>query len=288
MAGNVNADSFIPQIWDAAVTRTLEDNLIARKICRAYPSIRAKGAGDTVYFNGLADPTISDYTGTLTYETLVSSQVALLIDQQKSYAFKVTDVEAHMANVDLKGSQAQRAAYQLKKAVDSHIFGLSTSPAVADAGHTLTADATTDSATILSDISEFSRVLEEQNVQAGDKWIVIPPWVKEKLVLAGVKFSINEGINGKGGLEWTNYLDLDVYVSNNLYNSGTAAAPVTTVLGGSYNAIVYEDVLMESRAMPLESAFEVGLSGLLVFGAKVVKPNELCKRIMTYAAETAI
>lgn len=288
MAANVNADAFVPQIWDSQVLRTLEDNLIARQICKAVPSIKAKGAGDTVYFNGLADPTVDDYTGSITYEALVSSQVALLIDQQKKYAFKVTDVEAMMANVDLKGSQASRAAYQLKKAVDTYIFGSSTSPAVVDAGTTLAADATCDSATILSDISEFSRVLEEQNVMSGDKWIVIPPWVKEKLQLAGVKFQINNGINGTGGMEWATYLDLDVYVSNNLYNSGTAAAPVTTLLGGSYNAIVYEDVLNTSRVMPLESSFDMGLSGLLVFGAKVVKPMELVKRICTYAAESAI
>jgi len=288
MAANVNADAFIPQIWDAQIVRTLEDNLFARKVCKAVPAIRAKGAGDTVHFNGLADPTVADYTGSITYEALVSSQVDLLIDQQKAYAFKVTDIEDAMANVDLKGSQAMRAAYQLQKAVDTYIFGTATSPAVADAGHTLTADTSVDSATILSDISGFSRVLEEQNVMGGDKWILVPPWVKEKLQLAGVKFSINEGINGTGGMAWANYLDMDIYVTNNLYNSGTAAAPVTTVLAGSYNAIVYEDVLSKTRAMELESSFDMGLSGLLVFGAKVIKPNELVKRVMTYTAETAI
>src|SRR5665647_2356389 len=198
MTANINADAFVPQIWDSQILRTLEDNLIARQICKAVPSIKAKGAGDTVYFNGLADPTVDAYTGSIIYETLVSSQVALLIDQQYKYAFKVTDVEAFMANVDLKGSQASRAAYTLKKAVDTYIFGTSTSPAIVDAGNTLTADATCDSATILSDISTFSRVLEEQNVNSGDKFVVIPPWIKEKLILAGVKFQINNGISGTG------------------------------------------------------------------------------------------
>lgn len=288
MTANINADAFVPQIWDSQILRTLEDNLIARQICKAVPSIKAKGAGDTVYFNGLSDPTVDAYTGSITYETLVSSQIALLIDQQYKYAFKVEDVEAFMANVDLKGSQASRAAYTLKKAVDTYIFGTSTSPAITDAGHTLTADTTCDSATILSDISTFSRVLEEQNVTENDMWMVISPWVKEKLILAGVKFSINNGISGTGGMSWANTLGIDIFVSNNLYNSGTAAAPVSTVIGGSYNSIVYEDVLNTSRMMPLESSFAMGLSGLLVFGAKVVKPNELCKMILTFASESAI
>ena len=288
MAANVNATAFVPAIWDAQVIRTLEDNLIARQICKAVPKIRAKGAGDTVYFNSLGDPTISEYTGSISYENLVSSQIALLIDQQNKYAFTITDVEAQMANVDLKGSQAQRAAYGLKKAVDTFIFGSATAPAVEDAGHTLTADTSLDSATVLSVISAFGRTLEEQNVMENDKWIILPPWIKEKLILAGVKFSINEGINGQGGMSWAKYLDMDLFISNNLYNSGSAVAPVTTVVGGSYNSIVYDDVLLESRSMPLESAFETGVSGLHVFGAKVVKPNELVKRVCTYSAETTI
>lgn len=286
MAANVNADAFIPQIWDAAVQRTLEDNLIAKKICNMKPQAAIKAAGDTVYFNGLADPAVSNYSGSISYETLKSSQVALHIDQQKYYAFTVTDVEQAMANVDLKGSQASRASYQLAREVDKFLIGTATSPLIAEAGTTLTADATADSGTIMSDISEFSRVLDEQNVASGDKWIIIPPWVKEKLILAGVKFSINEGINGKGGMEWCKYLDLDVYVSNVLYNSGTAAAPVSTVVAGSYNSVVFAEALMKSRAMELEDAFAVGVSGLIVFGAKVIKPKELVKRVMTYAAET--
>lgn len=288
MAANVNADAFIPQVWDAAVYRTLEDNLIAKKICTMKPSKQPKGYGDTVYFNGLADPSVANYSGSITYESLNSSQIALLIDQQKHYAFKVTDVEQVMANVDLKGSQASRAAYGLAKAVDEHIFGSATSPAYLEAGHTLAADATTDSASILSDLSGMSRVLEENNVKEGNKWVAIPPWVKEKLILAGVVFSINEGINGKGGLAWAKYLDLDIFVSNNLYNSGTASAPVSTIYAGSYDSIAYAEVLNESRAMQLEDSFDVGVSGLLVFGAKVIKPKELAKRVLTYAAESAI
>jgi len=288
MAANVNADAFVPQIWDTQVIRVLHDNLYARKVCKAVPAIRAKGAGDTVYFNGLATPTVAAYTGSITYSALVSSQVALLIDQQNYVAFEVTDIENQMANVDLQGSQASEAAYQLQKAADTYIFGSATAPAVVDAGTTLAADASCDSATALSTVSGFSRVLSEKGVRDGNKWIMIPPWLAEKLDLAGVKFSINEGINGTGGMAWAKYRGMDVYECNYLYNSGTDAAPVTTVIAGSYNAIVYEDVLMKSRAMEREASFGVGVSSLHVFGAKVIKPTELVKRICTWADETAI
>jgi len=284
MAANVNADAFIPQIWDTSIQRTLEDNLVALRISRTRPRKGATKAGDTVYFNGLADPTVGDYSGSITYEELDSGTVALLIDQQKHYAFKVTDVEQAMANVDLKGSQTSRAAYQLKKSVDTYIMGLYDQ---ADSGNVIT-DATCDSATILSDVSSSVRKLEEQNVMEGNMWMTIPPWVKEKLILAGVVFSINEGTNQKGIMAWANYLGIDMFVTNQVVNTGSAAAPVSKCMFGAYDAIVYDNVLEKSRMMELESSFDYGCSGLTVFGAKVIRPKELGYMDLTFAAETAI
>lgn len=284
MAANVNADAFIPAIWDEKIQRTLADNLVALKISRTRPQKGAKGHGDTVYFNGLAEPTINDYSGTLTYEALDSGQVALLIDQQKEYSFKVTDVEQAMANVDLKGSQTERAAYQLKKSIDTYIMALYTE---ADSGNVITDD-TCDTATILSDISSAVRKLEEQNVMEGNMWMTIPPWVKEKLILAGVAFQINNGTNETGQMAWANYIGIDIYVTNQVYNSNTAAAPVSWCMFGAYDAIVYENALTKSRMMELEASFDAGCSGLTVFGAKVIRPKELGYMKLTYVAETAI
>jgi len=284
MAQNVNADAFIPAIWDESIQRTLEDNLVALKISRTRPRKGASKFGDTVYFNGLAEPTVNNYTGSVSYEALDSGQVALLINQQKYYAFKVTDVEEAMANVDLKGSQTSRAAYQLKKSVDTYVMGLYTD---ADSGNIIT-DATCDSATILSDVSSAVRKLEEQNVMEGDMWMTIPPWVKEKLILAGVVFQINNGTNEKGQMAWANYLGLDIFVTNQVVNTNTAAAPVSKCMFGAYDAIVYDNVLEESEMMRLEGSFDNGARGLTVFGAKVIRPKELGYMDLTYAAETAI
>ena len=285
MAANTNAKAFIPEIWDASVLRTLEDNLVAKKICNMKSNKDISKAGDTVYFNGLGEPTISAYVGTVAYETLDDSQVALLIDQQNYYGFDVTDIEAVMANVDLKGSQNERAAYQLAKTCDAYVLGATT---VADAAGGTVTDATVDSATILGDIATMAQKLYEQNVQDSNMWMVIPPWVMIKLKLAGVAFSINEGINGKGGMQWTKDLGFDVFVTNNLPNSGTAASPIHNVLAGSYQSIGFADKLMKSETMRAEAAFADHVRGLHIFGKKVIKPLELVVGAFTYAAETAI
>lgn len=280
MASNVNADAFIPEIWDAAVYRTLEDNLVARKICRNY-SNKVKKAGDVIHFNGLAEPSVAPYTGEVAYETLVAGTVSLLIDQQNYYGFDVTDVEEAMANVDLKGSQAERAGYALKKACDTYIMKL-----YSEAGNSIPDDDDCDTSTIISDIGLMKQKLAENNVNENDMWLVIPPWVQLKLELAGIKFSINEGINGKGGMMWAKVLGFDTFVTNQVHES--ASTPVSHIMGGSYNAIVFAEALMKSEALRAEKAFSTHIRGLHVFGAKVVKPKELVTAKLTYAAETAI
>lgn len=285
MAANTNAKAFIPEIWDAAIYRTLEDNLVAKKICNMKPTSQIKGFGDTIYFNGLGEPTITAYAGTVNYETLKDNQIALLIDQQNYYGFDVTDLEQAMANVDLKGSQTERAAYQLAKSCDSYIFGSTT---YNDAAAGTVTDATCDSATILGDIATAAQYLYENNVQDSNMWMVIPPWVMIKLKLAGIAFSINEGINGKGGMQWTKDLGFDVFVTNNLTNLGSAAVPQSICLAGSYQSIGFAEKLEKSETLRSETAFSNHVRGLHVFGKKVIKPKELVKLDLTFAAETAI
>ena len=283
----MSIQSFKPAFWAATVMRTLEDALVAKKICNMEYMGKIKKAGDRVYFSGLEDPTISDYTGSaLTYEELNDSQLALIVDQQKSYSFLVDDIDAAQANVDLKNSQIKRAAYQLQRAVDSYILGSTTFSGQAQAG-TVT-DATCDTATILGDFGMLWQYLAEQNVSDGQMWAVIPPWVKMKLELAGIKFSINEGINGTGGMAWTKELGFDIYVSNLVYNSNTSAAPVSTIMAGSYNAIGFADQVNKTEAFRHQSYFKDACRGLYTYGAKVLKPKELATAVLTYTAETAI
>ena len=279
MASNVNAQAFIPEIWDAAVLRTLEDNLVLKKICNVKPSKDIAGAGDTVYFNGLADPTVSAYSGTLDHEALVDDQIALLIDQQAKYAFKVTDVEQAMANVDLKGSQATRAAYNLKDYVEKSVFQNTYS----SAENTVT-DTTCDSATILGDITQASVYLGENNVGEDNRWLLITPAIQGKLQLAGIAFSINEGFNGKGSMAYAKYLGFDIYVTNIVYVTGG----VHYCMAGSYQSIAYADKMLGVRNVEAENSRAMLIDDVCLYGYKCIKPQELVQLALTPVAETSI
>ncbi len=272
----------IPKLVSTKLLMTLRNNLIAKKICTMDTGSQIKKEGDTVTFVGLARPTISPYTGTVTPETLKDAGITLVIDQKNYYAFYVDDIEAFRSVIDIKGTSIEEAAYGLRDTADKYVLGL-----YADAGTTVTA--TVSETIALSTTSTVCRKLEEANVKPGQRWMVIPPWYKEKLVLAGVKFSILEGVKGSNdGMSWANEWDTDFYVSNNLTTTGSEGSYNTQCLAGSYNSIVYAEQILKSRVIEnVPGSFAAQCDGLHVFGARVIKSAELVRVNATQAAASS-
>lgn len=275
---------FIPELYDASVYRTLEDNLVLKQICKAPIKAPIKDYGDTVYFTDLADPTITDYTGTLTPEDLQDSQIAMLIDKTKTFCFKVHDIDGLMSNLDAKGSQSERAGYQLKDKIEKDVFA--NVGALANAGAPLAATIT--SANVISYVSELARQLYDNNVQDSNMFMLLPPWMMIKLKIAGISFSINNGTNGKGGMFWTKDLGFETFITNTVYNSGTQATPVSTILGGSYQAIGFSEKMLKTRNIELSGSRATQLDGGTIYGYKCIKPKELAVMTATFGAESAI
>ena len=263
----------IPKLVSAKVIKELKKNLVAKRICTMDTGSQIKKYGDQVTFTGLDKPTVKDYSGTIEYESLNDEGVTLVINQRKYVAFKVDDIEAFQSAIDIKGTQVERASYELKDNADKYVLGLAS-----DASITTIVDATGAGNEISEDnaLQYFSRVarkLNEANVPAGQRFFVIDPMVQEYATNAGLKFGVNEGMKGfEGGLEWADYLGMKTFVSNNV----KVAAGVHYCLAGSYNAIVYADQIVKSRFIAeAENAFEGLYSSLHVFGAKIIKPAEL-------------
>lgn len=284
MNTNAVTRGFQPELYDASVIRTLEDNLVLEQICKAPIKAPIKESGDTVYFTDLSDPTISDYTGTLTPEELKDSQISMLIDKTKTFCFKVQDIDNLMNNLDVKGSQSERAAYNLKDAIEKDVF--QNVGAFANAGAALTATIT--SANVIGYVSELARKLYDNNVQDNNMFMLLPNWMMVKLKLAGIKFSTNEGLSGKGGMFWTKDLGFDTYITNTVYNAGTQAVPVSSVLAGSYQSIGFAKKMLRTRDIELSGSRSTQLDGGTIYGYKVIKAKELALGNFTFGAETTI
>lgn len=265
----------VPKLISAKILRILEKNLIAKKIC----TIEADIKGDTATFPGLSPITISDYTGSISAQDLKDAGVTLVIDQQKYYAAIIEDIESFRSVMDIKNTAIDDAAYRLADAADQFILGK-----YADANTTVTA--TVSETIAFSTTGTALRKLEEKNIRPGNRWLVIPPWYEEKLDLAGLKFSVLEGFDGaKDGMSWAQKWGTDIYVSNNLTTTGSEGSYNTQCLAGSYNAIVYAQQIIKNRVFEqINTAFAGQIDGLLVYGAKVVKPEEVVRINATQAA----
>lgn len=277
-------ENFKPKVMAATILRDLHPNLISKQICTKEHTGEISQKGDAVYFDGLGAPTISSYTDAdITYEDLQDSRITLLVDQGDYFAFQVGDIDKLQAELDQQGSQAQEAAFGLAQAADTYVMNLVSQL-------TASVTATVTAANVTSTLSEIARYLEQANVPNKSMWIAVPPWVKQKLLVAGIKFGYKNGINGKDGLAWTDELGFDMYVTNQVKagSGSTAAVPVSEIMAGAYNSIVFADQLTETESLRLEKRFKTAVRGLHTYGAKIVRPKQLVRATLTFGAETTI
>lgn len=256
----------IEKIISAEILRTNEDNLLANTICNTSYVGDIKHKGDSVTFIGMNDPFVYDYDGTLNYEDVNDTETTLYVDQDKVFSFKVKDIEELRSSIGIADSQTKRASYLLRNQVDAYVFGLWNQAGTIMDPVTVSAD------NVLETITNIKMMLEIANVPDGRTWIVVPPFVKAKLLLAGIKFQVNNGVNGTGAVGFTDELGCDIYVSNQLYND----AGNFIMMAGSYSAIAYAEQVLETQVIDrMENSFDKAVRGRIVFGAKVIKPGEL-------------
>ena len=117
--------TFIPTIWEARLLAHLDKNLVYGNLCNRDYEGDISQAGDTVTINQIGDISIKDYKKTedITLDDVDGTPTQLKIDQQKYFAFKVDDVDAAQANVNLIDAAMQRASYGVRDVVDQYIAG---------------------------------------------------------------------------------------------------------------------------------------------------------------------
>jgi hypothetical protein len=276
--------AFTPAVIAETFMQTLEDKLFAKKIANKSGQGTITKLGDRIIYPGLADVAIDAYTGSsLTYASSQSADITLPIDKQYKYSFYITDVEEAQNNQPIESALLKRAAHNMAKKIDTDLFLLYGSAAANSVAIT---DTSCDDDTVIGNILQLGRMLDENNVPDNERWLAIPPWVKMMLMSAGVQFQINNGITGTGGVAVAKEYGFDIFVTNNLYNSNTAAAPVHSVLAGSYDAIGYAGQIMSNESFRDPDYFRTDYRGLMTFGVKVLKPKELALATLTYAAPT--
>ena len=145
--------------------------------------------GDTVHINEIGPVTVNTYTkgATLTYENLNSAQKTLIIDQASSFSFKIDDIDKAQNNPSVMDGAMSDAAYRIGDTIDQFIAGLYSQAGVASVttyNGTAATSLSVSSGNVMEIFSYLERYLSEANCPTQNRWIVIPPWLHQKLIVA--------------------------------------------------------------------------------------------------------
>ncbi len=289
--------NFVASVWAADILRALQTLLVY-----ANPAIinsdyegDIASVGDSVRINMVGDVTVKDYTKGSDIdspEDLTDAQLTLLIDQAKYFNFAVDDIDKRQAQNGLREEAAMRAAYGLRKALDSFVAAqytdIDTGNFVGSTGSAITGFSS-DSKKAYKQLTVLKQKLDDTDTPEEGRWVVVPTWFEgyllndDRVISYGTpenRTAMKEGFKaGDNGLIGR-AAGFDVYRSTLVPNSSSTEYKV---IAGHRSAWSKAEQILETEAYRPEKRFADALKGLHVYGAKVVRPSNLACLVATDA-----
>lgn len=281
-------DNFIPALWSATILLALQKVLVytqPRIMNRNYEG-EIKEKGDTVKINSVGRPTIFDYTKNTNMpdpETLEGGERVLTITQSKGFNFEVDDIDKVQANADVMDPAMNEAAYALGDVADQF------AAAKLLAGVTENTIGTVETPIIpkpeegvegaYENLVDLGVKLDEQNVPAEERWVVVPPWFHGMLTkdhrfvsYAAIDVLYNRQVGEAAGFS--------VLSSNNVPTIAAPAENANTktrygLLAGSSMAGTFAEQINQVEAYRPEKRFADAVKGLHLYGAEVIRPEAI-------------
>jgi len=290
VSGQTNS-FFVPEIYSKKVQIALRKAAVAEAICNTDYMGEIANFGDTV--NIIKEPQIAvaDYTrgATVTSTNLTDQELVLIIDQAKSFSFKIDDLEKRFSHINFQAIAADNAAYALRDAMDSNILE------AIGAGATVTTGMGTTSAPIdigftgsevdpLNQMALAAKELDEANAPEDGRWFVAAPeWYNalsnSASKLMSVDFNAGQG-SIRNGLVASGLLrGFQMYKSNNVPTNDLSGA--TPAGAGDAPMALFGHISSTSAASSMnkvETVRDTGtfsdiVRGLMVWGRKVLRPE---------------
>lgn len=275
-------NEFKRQIWEDVILDKLDNVTVFKGLCNTKYTGMIKEAGSSIKFKDIGNVTTKKYEDdNVTYDKLKSASKTLVVDQEYYTAVTVDDIDEVQADGDLLGLAGQRMGESMAQNVDLHVAGL-----YSDAGITIGSTASPTSITSSNVIEFFTDVataMDENNAPQANRVAVVPPWLYQKLVLAGILTDTNNSLilnNGQVGER----LGFTVYKSNNVsHDSTTWYAPMFFVKGMT---IGYAGQITKMQKGQHENSFAEYVRALNTYGSKVLYPQTLCAAYLSQGSES--
>lgn len=288
--------NFIPTIWSTKILQHMRDNLVyAGLVNRDYEGeITRRGSSVEVSMPG--EVTIKDMPSRTSGgakaireidapEGMEVQKVTLLIDQEKYFNFGVDDVDKVQMNLDLMNSYTESASYGFQSTIEKHVAEIMAKEAKLVLGSDEQPVALT-SENIYKQLIKMKVGLDKANVPPVGRFVVLPPEAEgllledNKFVYVGTSSSEDSLKNGKV----FRACGFDIAISNNVPVNDNKYKIIATYKGST----TFAQQLLETKAYSPEKGFGDALKGLVVFGAKVVRPDKIVCMTATFDTSNAV
>lgn len=269
--------NFVPTIWSAKLFQELDKSHVLVNLCNRDYEGEITAYGDQVKINAVGDITVNNYAPNVTEITpqqLTAAQTVLEIDQAKYFAFYIDDVDNAQTKPKLMGEAMRKSAHALGDTADRFIAGFYT-----QAGSTVgSTGILSTGSNVLAVLADAALSLDQNNVPAQGRWMMIPPWFHQRLITAEVlqtDGSIDANQTYRNGFVGKAY-GFDIYMSNNLSTGiSTAGTRSHYGLAGTQRAMSFAEQVVKLEAYRPENSFSDAVKGLHVYGGKVIDPAAL-------------
>ena len=288
--------NFIPTIWSTKILQHMRDNLVYGGLVNRDYEGEITRRGSSVEVSMPGEVTIKDMP-TRTYgdtkaireidapEGMEVQKVTLLIDQEKYFNFGVDDVDKVQMNLDLMNSYTESASYGFQSTIEKHIAEIMAKEAKLVLGSDEQPVALT-SENIYKELIKMKVGLDKANVPPVGRFVVLPPEAEgllledNKFVYVGTSSSEDSLKNGKV----FRACGFDIAISNNVPVNENKYKIIATYKGST----TFAQQLLETKAYSPEKGFGDALKGLVVFGAKVVRPGKIVCMTATFDTSNAV
>lgn len=214
----MSASNFVPQIWSARVQANLDKALVIA--ARANRSYEVDARHGVAKINKVGDIAVSSHAkdGTVAYGAPYSTQQTLTLNQRKIAAFKVDDLDAVQANIDLVEQYSRRLGYSLADDVDRYIASLYTSAGAGDVAIDIAAVAASE---VRDAFADAGALLDMNNVPSEGRWALLSPkfhaaMFKDTAITQAT--DRGDAILASGAVG--RFMGFDLYQTNNLLGTG--------------------------------------------------------------------
>ncbi|WP_065961261.1 P22 coat protein - protein 5 domain protein [Curtobacterium sp. UCD-KPL2560] len=276
---------FRPTIWSALLLVALRKNLVYSAFTNRDYEGEIAEAGDSVRITSVGRPTVGTYVPYVTKidpEQLSDTSRTLIVDQQKYFAFEVDDVDKRQAKGDVMPQLKDEAAFAFGDVVDQYLASFYTSIQAANQLTPLTIAISKPTDFYDKVLVALKVRLDKANVPTQGRSVAITPEQHGLLLLdprfvkaneSGTQDGLRNGQVGRAA-------GFDIIMSNNapVLNASTGQS---VVIAGNDRAITYAEQINKTEAYRPQDSFSDAIKGLLVYGAKNVRPDSLASAIVT-------